>query len=295
MILSYFCSYHYCSTSEGLSYKVGEILGTSFGLFVFLCLPLQKFRKKYPLFPLIFFFITIYQCGKMHVEYLHLKNAKKEMVELFSNENIVNSCEEIADNYSKGEYGEFAPLLNGMRYVFKDRNKEWTDYNQLIENLRFNEVLKAKFLCDELQRSISRDKIRLLNQKVDELDENYIENIKKLKEYLRFAEFSEEKYRRSVLKGLDEGLSKTAPMWNEFCEVERSFFMEIEALLDFMDDIGGVYSESNGLIIFEHEYDLSIYNQHIDNIMKIANQEEDILRKINEYQNKVMEDFKKLS
>lgn len=219
------------------------------------------------------------------------KEATRFMDATLDNEELPQGKEERVNTTikTKGDFGEiekwYKEYLNQIRSLNNDYIKELTaiGWMSLLDSERLsndNNLVESKLIIKRAKEISIKFKLRAYEY----IDNQVLEGIKTLN--------VDEKIRKSVITGYQEGLQQGKKSLDIMWKLEDEIIAEIEKLIDFLSVNEDVWTVSDGQIFFHNDRDVMKYNNFLKSIQDLTSQQEALQRSGFEKANKKINQLK---
>lgn len=260
---------------------------------VFYALVLRKRSARIAMFSLMVIFISMVASDFLgYVQ--QKKEAKKalseiqarysEYVESSTYENGVQKRAEVSLDVAPVARGEFGELERFSKQFIGQMASLQNDYLIELEVIGWNGILDF----NRIENDETLAESGAIIQKAKEVVGRYTRRSKELLDFakrdiglLNISEYS----KNIVLSGFERGLNKTNEYRNSMWLLEAEIIGEVENIIALLSEDREAWSVDDGNIVFFNETDLQKYNLCVDSIYRIDQEQERILRQIDQMAN----------
>jgi len=287
---------YYTSGSDGLSFELGGVTGTSL-VFMLLVYPILKrlFPSKkinaFLCFSVIFLACSSYQVVRMNTAADQLKRFKDKVSDIIIRPLKADSdcCALMQEVYSQREYGEMANLLTLLKGIIVFTNQEDIRLNKVVEDAHLENLLEPRKLCDFESLQEALDTLKTLSFEINESEIRRNEHLALLDEQIvNLPPYKNHPIKKSVLDGYNQKRQQTSVFIADYYRVLKEEMREVQELLSFLVDIPDLYWVEEGKMIFEKETDAQKYNRYLSRIIELSEEEDLVSKKLIDFRQKTV-------
>lgn len=215
------------------------------------------------------------------------ENTKLALLDMLEKDPLRVSVDSSEKKYSTDEYGDMADVLRIIDKLVTSRVDDMQKYNLKLEESGLEQLFDPTSLCDQLKRAELIEKLNILLAEISILDLN-------LKKYMlnldnEIAELPREELRIRCKASMERGNAQSNPLWESYVSIEKEFMQTAIELIEFMNAKEGLFWEEDSILCFEEETDVDLFNNHVEKIMRLAEQEEAVTCKMKDLQERAIE------
>ncbi len=174
---------------------------------------------------------------------------------------------------AQGEFGEYERLMKGF---MADTQEQGRDYRAKIEASGFYAILEPESLASDTSLSKSKKIIKEAKDIVTEHEQATRSFKASFRHKLETAEWRSISVDQ-VLKAYDDGVRKGEPQMTNVFRLEHDVMSESEKLINLLASARNKWSISNGQILFSDQASLNQFNQGIERLKAITEEQRAII------------------
>lgn len=209
------------------------------------------------------------------------KGESKEDELLKELENVINR--KLNRALTQKEHDELLSILQLTKDIYFQYDAMSENMEQELAKYDFESFLDPNTLKEKNKISLALKDLNNIKDIMNKYEGKYnkVANPEAIQERLIALNLSE-KLAKNYWKGYQESFYNTYRLMTESFSIERKVISEIVSLLKFMKSNFGDFYFIGEQIYFNSDQNVQIYNDHLQNIQKFANQEIEIEKKVTE-------------
>ena len=267
--------YYSLEIEHGFAYALGGVAGSSLWIalvsYLIWILILKKKRGAGLLcFSIIIFLGSGYQSYLMLEKNRALKEAVKSSYSMF--ENILKGEEVKQKDFDRNSYGDMTPFMeffnsyslqiqNDFIKMENEINQHGSEYIFIQKNLEELESIR--------QSQIKLKKIRMIYDKYEII---FKQRVKEAGQKITNLDVPID-LKASILRGFNKTKDYGIETLVEYYNIERSYLLEANNLLEFLQKQHGIYWFEGEQIMFPYQEDADIYNKYVQKMVQLINKE----------------------
>lgn len=212
---------------------------------------------------------------------------KESKAERMAEQDIASIMKDILDgrtiearNYDEKTYGKLTGLVQAMNDYVVGMQNDMQNMNKEMTELGLETVLTEQGLKNAQTIASSREKMQRFRKMLDRYEAQTLQRTLDLPEKVQKMDV-DERVKREFIAGFNASKDEGIKNMSEFFSIERSFATKSEEIFDFLDKRQGRYKWISSIVYFDTPGEEIGYNRLIEDIQKIAEQEEEWKRNTN--------------